>query len=250
MKVGIVGCGAIGSFVARWLSKANGFELVSIFDIDREKALKLSKELKINAAKYIDDFLKNDMDVVVEAASQQAVFDYAEKVLISGKDLIVLSVGAFADEEFYDKIRDLAIKLRRRIYIPSGALAGIDAIRAVADYVEEVILVTRKNPSSFGVSEKGVIFEGNAKEAARLYPRNLNVASTLGIAVGFDKVKVVAIAEEVEENIHEIVAKGRFGEIRIIVKNRKMDDNPKTSYLAALSVIKTLENIKGSIVVG
>ncbi len=250
MKVGIVGCGAIGSFVARWLSKANGFELVSIFDIDREKALKLSKELKINAAKDIDDFLKNDMDVVVEAASQQAVFDYAEKVLISGKDLIVLSVGAFADEEFYDKIRDLAIKLGRRIYIPSGALAGIDAIRAVADYVEEVILVTRKNPSSFGVSEKGVIFEGNAKEAARLYPRNLNVASTLGIAVGFDKVKVVAIAEEVEENIHEIVAKGRFGEIRIIVKNRKMDDNPKTSYLAALSVIKTLENIKGSIVVG
>jgi len=250
MKVGIVGCGAIGSFVARWLSKANGFELVSIFDIDREKALKLSKELKINAAKDIDDFLKNDMDVVVEAASQQAVFDYAEKVLISGKDLIVLSVGAFADEEFYDKIRYLAIKLGRRIYIPSGALAGIDAIRAVADYVEEVILVTRKNPSSFGVCEKGVIFEGNAKEAARFYPRNLNVASTLGIAVGFDKVKVVAIAEEVEENIHEIVAKGRFGEIRIIVKNRKMDDNPKTSYLTALSVIKTLENIKGSIVVG
>ena len=250
MKVGIVGCGAIGSFVARWLSKADGFELVSIFDTDREKALKLSKELKINAAKDIDDFLKKDMDVVVEAASQQAVFDYAEKILKSGKDLIVLSVGAFADEEFYDKIKNLAIKLGRRVYIPSGALAGIDAIRSVADYVEEVILVTRKNLSSFGVSEKGIVFEGNARKAARLFPRNLNVAATLGIAVGFDKVKVVAIAEEVEENIHEIIARGKFGEIKITVKNRKMEDNPKTSYLAALSVIKTLENIKDSIVVG
>ncbi len=250
MKVGVVGCGAIGSFVARWLNKADGFELVSIFDIEREKALKLSKELKVNAAKDIDDFLKKDMDVVVEAASQRAVFDYAEKILKSGKDLIVLSVGAFADEEFYDKIRGLAVELGRRIYIPSGALAGIDAIRAVADYVEEAILVTRKSPLSFGVSEKGVVFEGNARKAAMLFPRNLNVAATLGIAVGFDKVKVMAIAEEVEENIHEIIARGKFGEIKITVKNRKMEDNPKTSYLAALSVIKTLENIKGNIVVG
>jgi aspartate dehydrogenase len=195
-------------------------------------------------------FLENDMDVVVEAASQQAVLNYAEKVLKSGKDLIVLSVGALADEEFYNKIKSLAAKLGRKIFIPSGALAGIDAIRAVANYVEKVILITRKNPSSFGMCKKGVIFEGNAKEAAKLYPRNLNIAATLGIAVGFDKVEVVAIAEDINENIHEVIARGKFGEIRVIVKNRKMENNPKTSYLAALSVIKTLENIKSNIVVG
>ncbi|MET1125073.1 MAG: aspartate dehydrogenase [Archaeoglobaceae archaeon] len=250
MKVGIIGCGSIGGFVAKWLSKADGFKLVSVFDIDREKALKLSEEMKINVAENIDEFLEKDMDVVVEAASQQAVFDYTEKVLMSGKDLIVLSVGAFADEEFYSKIKSLATKLGRKIFIPSGALAGVDAIKAVADYVEEVILVTRKSPSSFGMDKKGVIFEGNAREAARLFPRNLNVAATLGIAVGFDKVRVVAVAEDVDKNVHEIIARGRFGEIRIIVKNRKMEDNPKTSYLAALSVIKTLKNIKSSVVVG
>lgn len=250
MKVGVIGCGSIGSFVAKWLSKVDGFELVSIFDIDREKALRLAEELKVNVAKDIDEFLERDMDVVVEAASQQAVFDYAEKVLRSGKDLIVLSVGAFANEEFYSKIKSLAAKLGRKIFIPSGALAGVDAIRAVADYVEEVILVTRKSPSNFGVSKKGVIFEGNAREAARLYPRNLNVAATLGIAIGFDKVRVVAVAEDVDENIHEVIAKGKFGEIRITVKNRRMEDNPRTSYLAALSVIKTLETIRRSIVIG
>ncbi len=249
MKVGIIGCGSIGSFVAKWLSKADGFELVSIFDIDHEKALRLAEELKISVAENIDEFLENDMDIVVEVASQQAVFDYAEKVLKSGKDLIVLSVGAFADEEFYSKIKSLAAKLGRKIFIPSGALAGVDAIRAVADCVEEVILVTRKSPSSFGMSKEGVVFEGNAKGAARIFPRSLNVAATLGIAVGFDKVKVVAIAEDVDENIHEVIARGKFGEIRITVRNKRMEDNPRTSYLAALSVIKTLENIRSNIVV-
>lgn len=250
MKVGIIGCGSVGSFVARWLNDEDGFELVSIFDINRERAMRLSEELKVNVAKDIDEFLKSNMDVVVEAASQQAVLNYAERVLKSGKDLIILSVGALAEDGFYDKIKALANELGRRIFIPSGALAGVDAVRAVADYIEEVILTTRKNPLSFGVGEKGIIFEGDARKAAKLYPKNLNVAATLGVVAGFDKVKVVAIAEEVSENVHEMVVRGKFGEIRIAVRNRKMENNPKTSYLAALSVIKTLENIKGNIVVG
>jgi len=250
MKVGIIGCGSIGSFVAEWLSKANDFELVSIFDIDYEKALKLSEKLKVNAARNIDEFLEKDMDIVIEAASQQAVLEYAEKILRSGKDLIVLSVGAFADNEFYKRIKNLATKLGRRIIIPSGALAGVDAIRAIANYIDKVVLTTRKSPSSFGVCKKGIIFKGNAREAVKLFPRNLNVGATLGITVGFDKVEVIAISEEVNENIHEIIAKGKFGEIRIIVKNRRMEYNPRTSYLAALSVIKTLENLKSPIVIG
>ncbi len=250
MRVGIIGCGSIGSFVAEWLSKANDFELVSIFDIDYEKALKLSEKLKVNAARNIDEFLEKDMDIVIEAASQQAVLEYAEKILRSGKDLIVLSVGAFADNEFYKRIKNLATKLGRRIIIPSGALAGVDAIRAIANYIDKVVLTTRKSPSSFGVCKKGIIFKGNAREAVKLFPRNLNVGATLGITVGFDKVEVIAISEEVNENIHEIIAKGKFGEIRIIVKNRRMEYNPRTSYLAALSVIKTLENLKSPIVIG
>ncbi|HIE58492.1 MAG TPA: DUF108 domain-containing protein, partial [Hydrogenothermaceae bacterium] len=82
-----------------------------------------------------------------------------------------------ANEEFYNRIRELASKYRRKIYIPSGALAGVDAISSLAGHVEEVTLITRKNPASFN-GKYGVLFEGNARDAVRLYPRNLNVAAT------------------------------------------------------------------------
>lgn len=248
MKVGIIGCGSIGSFIARWLSKSKEFKLTCVFDIELDKAERLAREVKTNFARNIDEFLKYEMDIVVESASQQAVFDYAEKIIKAGKDLIVLSVGAFANEEFYNKIRELASKYGRKIYIPSGALAGVDAISSLAGHVEEVKLTTRKNPASFN-GKYGVLFEGNARDAVKLYPRNLNVAATLGLAVGFDKVKVKVIAEDVKENIHEVFVKGKFGEIKIVTKNKKMEENPRTSYLAAFSVIKILKDLKDSIVI-
>ncbi len=248
MRVGIIGCGAIGSFVARWIKNSRDFELVCIFDV--RDVSNFADELGVKYTNDIREFLENDIDVVVESASQKAVFDYAEDVLKSGKDLIVMSVGAFADIEFYKRICDLAERLGRRIYIPSGAIAGIDALSALADYIDEVELVTRKSGESFGVDVKGLLFEGDAREGARLYPRNLNVAVTLGLAVGFEKVRVKAVAEDIDVNVHEIRARGSFGELEIVVKNRRMEENPKTSYLAPLSVIRTLKKIKSNVVIG
>ncbi len=248
MMAAVIGCGAIGSFVARWLCERG--KLASLYDADRERALKLSRALGVPAAKTFEEFLKCDADIVVEAASQQAVREYAERVLKAGKDMLVMSVGTFADREFYERIRGLAARLGRRIYVPSGALAGIDALTAVADIADEVILTTRKSPSSLGVDRRGVIFEGSAREAARRFPRNMNVAAILGLAVGFEKVRCRIIADDVEENVHEMVARGGFGEIRIEVRNKKMRENPRTSYLAALSVIKTLQNLESSVVMG
>jgi len=77
MKVGIIGCGSIGSFIARWLSKSKEFKLTCVFDIELDKAERLAREVKTNFARNIDEFLKHEMDIVVESASQQAVFDYA-----------------------------------------------------------------------------------------------------------------------------------------------------------------------------
>ncbi len=248
MKVAIIGCGAIGSFVARWLCERD--MLAALYDANRERALKLSRALGVFAAETFEEFLKCDADIVVEAASQQAVREYAERVLKAGKDMLVMSVGAFADQEFYERIRRLAARLGRKIHIPSGAVAGIDALVAVADIADDVILTTRKNPSSLDVDRRGVIFEGNAREAAKRFPRNMNVAAILGLAVGFEKVRCRIIADNVRENVHEIVARGEFGEIRIEVKNKKMRENPRTSYLAALSVIKTLQNLESSVVIG
>ncbi len=246
MRVGVIGCGSIGSYVSKWLSEKGELEVV--FDKVFDKAFILANELGVKAAKTFSEFLNCNTDMVVECASQEAVFNYTEEILKSGKDILILSVGAFANKEFREKTIKIAEKLGKRVYIPSGAIAGLDGISAVAEYVDEVTLVTRKSPESLGVKNYGVIFEGNAEEAAKMYPRNLNVAAALGLIVGFEKVKVRIVADRVDENIHEITAKGKFGEIRIVVKNVKL--NPKTSYLAALSVIKTIKNMENSLVIG
>ncbi len=248
MRVAVIGCGAVGGFVARWLSERD--MLAALYDIDTGKALKLSKVLGAPAAGTFEEFLEYDADIVVEAASQQAVRDYAAEVLKSRKDMLVLSVGAFADAEFYEEIRRLAAERGRRIYVPSGAIAGTDALTAVASVADEVILTTRKSPSSLGTDRRGLIFEGDAREAAKLFPKNMNVAAVLGLAVGFEKVRCRIIADDVGENVHEIVARGEFGEVRIEVRNRRMYENPRTSYLAALSVIKTLQNLESCVVIG
>jgi len=231
VNVSILGCGAIGSFVAKWLREKNW--LASLYDANHERALELSKTLGVSAAKTFEEFLKYDADIVVEAASRQAVRDHAESILVSGKDMLVMSVGAFADSEFYDKIRRLAERLGRRIYMPSGAIAGIDALAAVAETVDEVILTTRENPSSLDVEREGAIFEGNGREAAKNFPRNANVAAILSLVVGFEKVRCKVIADNTEENVHEIVARGKFGEIRIEVRNRKMPEKPKDKFLSS-----------------
>jgi aspartate dehydrogenase len=246
VKVGVLGYGAVGRFVAKWLHERGW--LVAIYDVDK-KALEKAEELGFRISRTIEDFLNVEMNVVVEAASQRAVYEYAEKILRSGRDVVILSAGALADEKFYEKIKSVAEEEGRRIYVPSGAIAGVDAIRAVADQLDRVVLITRKSPESLGVDEEGIVFEGSVRDAVRLFPRNLNVAATLGLAAGFSKVKVCVMADRVDANIHEIFAFGSFGEIRIVIKNRKLRENPKTSVLAALSVIRTVESIAGCVVI-
>ena len=249
LKIGIIGCGAIGSVIA----KAMDGKVAVLFDLIEDRALKLASSLKFKpkVAKTFEEFINSDINFVVEAASQKAVRDYAERILESGKDLMILSVGAL-DEHFLSRLRDVASKKGRKIYIPSGAVVGIDGIKAVSDKISEIVLITRKNPKSFGlnVNECRVLFEGNAKEAVKLYPQNINVAATVSLAgIGFERTKVKIIADpNVNENIHEIRVIGDFGEIITITKNVKL--NERTSYLAALSAIRMLKNLEDVVVIG
>ncbi|WP_202318839.1 aspartate dehydrogenase [Archaeoglobus neptunius] len=238
MLVGIIGFGAVGKWVAEWIERTEGFELTAILDAVKKSHEKLTTD--------VDEFLSRKMDVVVEAASQDAVKVYAERIIESGRHLIVLSVGAFADAEFFQRIREACMKTGKKVFIASGAIAGLDAIYSASELVEEVVITTRKNWRQFG--RRGVVFEGYASEAATRFPKNLNVAIALSIAAGMEA-RVRLVGDDVEENIHEIVARGRFGEINIRIKNLPMEDNPKTSYLAALSVTRILRNLKGGVVV-
>ncbi|MBS7288142.1 MAG: aspartate dehydrogenase [Candidatus Freyarchaeota archaeon] len=265
MEVAIIGCGVIGSILARAIDKGKvgGAKLAYLFDVDREKAVKLAASLsrRPKVAENIDEILMDQaVNLVVEAATPTAVKDYSEKVLLAGKNLMVLSVGAFYDKEFYERILNIVEEKKVYVYIPSGAISGIDAVKAAAmEHIERVELITRKPPAAFKgneyVTRKGVnldevrepmvLFEGTARDAARLFPKGINVALTLSLAgIGADKTKVkVVVDPTVKKNIHEIHVEGAFGKLTCITQNYPAPENPETSYLAALSAIRTLKQL-------
>jgi aspartate dehydrogenase len=247
MKLGIIGCGAIGSDVAKAADKMKDIEKIYLFDINKEAAEKLGLLLKKASVKPLNEFLA-DVDVVFEAASQQAVAQYGASVLEAGKDLILMSIGSLFDDTLRKKLENIARKQHRKIYLPSGAVCGIDGVLAASvEKLDSVTLVTTKPPASLGksVEERTMIFEGTARDAVKQFPRNINVAACLSLAgVGFDETKVQIVADPVETRIsHKILAHGRFGRLRAEVENMPNPNNPQSSYMASLSAIATLRRV-------
>ena len=254
MKLGIIGCGAIGTDVAVAADEMKEIDQIYLYDIDKAKQNVLSKTIKKSVIKDVFDFL-DDVDLVFEAASQQAVELYAEKILEAGKDLIIMSIGCFYDEEFKNLLEKIAQKNNCKIFIPSGAVCGIDGVLSASiDTIDEVTLVTTKPPSSLNkkYNKRTIVFKGNAGEAVRKFPENINVAASLSIAgVGFDKTKVEIVADPVAtRNSHKILAHGKFGRLRAEVENMPNPNNPKSSYMASLSAVATLKKIVNPIQIG
>lgn len=271
-EVAIIGCGAIGGILARSIDGGNAgeTELVTLFDLERGRAEELANDLSSSptVAGGIGDILEDEaVDLVVEAASQEAVSEYSTDILRSGKDLVVLSVGAFSDEELLEEVRVEAENADSRVYLPSGAILGLDGIQAaeIAGF-EEAVLTTRKPPETLsatkfvrennidlsGLEESRVIFEGPASEAVEEFPGSVNVAALLSLAgAGFRKTKVRVVADpSLEQNVHEVRVEGEAGEFTTEARNFPSPENPKTSYLAALSAIRTLRNLTGSFWIG
>lgn len=257
MKIGLLGCGNIASILAKRLQEEDlGYEITKVFDYDIEKAHKFQKKIssEIEVGSSIDALLE-DTDIVIEAASPQAVKEHGVKILESGKDMISMSVGALADDLLYKRLQAAAEENNSQVHIPSGAIGGLDALLAAnQDQLEHVVLVSVKPPGSLDLSEienRMVVYEGNAREAIQEYPLNVNVSVAISLVVGFDKVRVKIVADpEADENTHEIYAYGKFGELFMELVNKPSPDNPKTSYIAALSIIATLKKQKNSIKIG
>ncbi|RLF04026.1 MAG: aspartate dehydrogenase, partial [Thermoprotei archaeon] len=245
-RLAIIGCGAIGSLIARAVDEGViEAELLYLLDLDRAKAERLASSLerqRPRVAGGIEEVVGDPrVEVVVEAASQEAVLQYGRMVLEAGKELVVLSVGALLTEEG----RRLLEEHGDRIHVPSGAIAGLDALRALAlAGVERVELVTRKHPSKLasspyarerglrleGIREPVVVFEGPAEEAVRAFPRSLNVAAALAVYSRAPvHVRVVADPQALR-NIHEIKVYSRASALYIRVENVPHPENPKTSY--------------------
>ncbi|MCQ2970538.1 MAG: aspartate dehydrogenase [archaeon] len=253
MKVGIIGCGAIANIITGSIApENNGIEIAYFFDKDVERAENLASLAGGVAVLNFDDML-NDVDLVLECASPDSVKKYAPIILKKGIDMITMSIGAFMDKDFYNEVLKIARENNAKIHLPSGAVVGLDGIKAVAKFgLKEINLVTRKSPRSLGknIDIEEVLFEGKASEAVKQFPLNINVAATISMACNRDIDVKIIVDPKVDRNVHEITAKGDFGEFKTTTMNFPCEANPKTSMLAALSAIRLLKSFNETISVG
>lgn len=252
MKVGIIGCGAIANIITTSIvPENNGIEIAYFFDKDIERAENLASHRGVAALDFED--MVDNVDLVLECASPSSVKHFAPIVLGKGRDMIVMSVGAFMDKGFYQEIERIAKDNNAKVHLPSGAIVGLDGIKSVSKFgLKEVTLVTRKSPKSLGkdIDKEEVLFEGKASEAVKEFPLNINVAATISLACQRDIDVKIIVDPNVDRNVHEITAKGDFGEFKTTTMNYPCAANPKTSMLAALSAIRLLKSFSETISVG
>lgn len=267
--IGIVGCGAIGRGIALAADRGDiaGTSIIALFDQNIKNARELASELG-SEPKVFDSFesfiLSRGLSTVVESASQEALRQYASQVLETGRNLLAMSVGALLDDAFRKGLEQTALQKGAKLLVSSGAIGGIDAIMAAKDYIEDVVLTTRKLPESLvdvtldkpyiaNLDHEEVIFSGSALEAVGRFPFNVNVAATLSLAgIGPERTKVIIVADpHTKGNVHEITIQGRSGNMHFVLENVPSEDNPKTSKLAILAALQSLRNLaKPSMVLG
>ncbi|HXQ26778.1 MAG TPA: aspartate dehydrogenase [Candidatus Acidoferrales bacterium] len=265
LKIGLLGVGAIGRTIATAIDqKQLEAELVAVSDQDRAAAEALSSDLSSHPPVVSIEEMIERCDLAVEAASQAALAEFVPKALARGRDMLIMSVGGLLGREEWFREAE---KKGCRIYVPSGAIAGLDGIKSASiGRIESAELTSRKPVAALRGSKyvvdhgielenlkaDTVIFEGRAEEAAHAFPATSNVAASLRLAVDPSapvRVRIVAVPGG-NENVHEIRVQGEFGRLSVKVENVPSKSNPRTSQLAAFSAIATLKNLTRSLRVG
>ena len=257
LKVGVVGMGVIGTHIARAVTAGiPGVTLAGVHVRDQAKA-KGYPAFPLGA-------LIERSDLVVEAATQAALREFAPAVLSAGKHLMVLSVGGLLG--VLDEWTRLAEKHGCRILVPSGAIAGLDGVKgARVGAITGVTMESRKPPRGWvgapyiqeqkidleAIREETLIFEGTASEACRAFPANVNVVAALSLAgVGPERTRIKVFAVPgLARNTHRIAVEGEFGRLAIQVENVP-SENPRTGKLSYLSAIACLRDLGATLRVG
>lgn len=258
MKIGIVGYGAIGKALVETLrqQKIEGATLVGVFDVDPRKLEQL-KTQKITAKESLQELTKA-ADLVIEAAGMASVKAIAMEVLAQQKQLIVMSVGALLLQP--ELIRRFHEK-KCRLYFPSGAVAGLDALKAVVrgGPVKKVLLTTTKPPQGLAgapffdkhpidlnrIKKATTIFSGTARQAVGFFPANINVAAAISLTgIGPSRTRVEIVADpKAKRNKHVLSIESKVGKIECVTENVPSPHNHKTSYLATMSAVALLKSI-------
>lgn len=264
LKIGLVGCGTIGSELARLIPArfSKHARVAYVCDSNSAALGALRKKIGYSPIALSLNELVRRSDFVIEAASQDAAVQVVSLANRLKKRAMVLSVGGLCRIP-----SSMLAKLKTYLHVPSGAVAGIDALLAGREgKLRRVTITTRKPLASLlqapffkkhplaakKIKKPTIIFEGSAKSAVSLFPQNINVAATVALAgVGFDRTKVCLIASPTfKRNTHEIVLEGNFGRIRTLAENVPSEHNPKTSALVIFSALACLAKVFSSVKVG
>jgi len=263
-SIGVVGCGAIGRALLKAVEAGTVSTRVAGITSCGENSAREFLSTLINPPPYLPrSELIAAADLVVEAAGGAVVPALAEQVFAAGKDLMIISVGALLD---HPEIIERSRRTGCRLYIPSGAIAGLDGIKsAVIGKIAHVTHTTRKPPAGLegapylvergislaGLEEEKEIFSGSAREACRGFPANVNVTAAVSLAgIGPDQTRVKIFAVPgLARNCHDIDVEGEFGKLHVHIENVP-SENPKTGKLTALSIIRAVQDVIDPVRIG
>ncbi|GAB3467345.1 aspartate dehydrogenase [Polaromonas eurypsychrophila] len=255
--VAMVGYGAIGSHLMRMFAADARVRLDQV--IVGATGLKKAQAALGDGVAIVTrlEDLPRRPDVLIECASHRALTEHVVPALASGIDSIILSIGALANDGMAELLAEAANAGSSRLKLVSGAIGAIDALAAAQlGGLDEVVYVGSKPPSSWrgspgesvvcldSLAEATTLFKGSARDAARLYPKNANVAAALALAgLGLDATQVRLVADpSLSHNVHSYTAQGRFGRMSFTIEGMALPDNPKTSALTACSLARALIN--------
>ena len=257
IRIALIGWGAINRRVAELLSQrsAKDVRLVAICGraADRVSAAPAGAEILTSP----EQLAQLDLDLVLEAASRDAVALWGDSALRSARAFVVASTSAFCDTVLFDGLLQAAERYGSQLIVPPGALAGIDALAAASALpLDSVIHRIVKPPAAWrgteaetlisldGLTQAVTFYSGNAREAAARFPKNANVAVISALAgLGLDRTRVELTADpSVRDNVHMLSVVGDFGQLEIRIENRPLANNPKSSQMAALSLVRIIEN--------
>jgi aspartate dehydrogenase len=265
VKVAVAGMGAIGTALVRQLANGavDNVEVVGVAVRDKNKARELLRNIAPGVEVYDAAQLADIADIVIECAPAAALDSILRPVLLAGKKVIVLSVGALLS---HPDLIEVAREHGGQIIVPTGALLGLDAVAAAAEgCIHSVNMITRKPIAGLMgapfLAENGIdlsnvkeplrIFSGTAREAARGFPANLNVAVALSLAgIGPDKTSLEIWADPtVTRNTHRIIVDSDSARLDMTIENIP-SENPKTGRITAQSVLSTLRKLNSALRVG
>ncbi|MCQ0969896.1 aspartate dehydrogenase [Paracoccus sp. TK19116] len=252
MRIGIIGFGAMAQSLVQQLSKRDAIHIADC--LIRSTS---TRPVPGGIVRHddISGLIAAAPDLVVECAGHRSVADHVPRLLRAGIDVTIVSIGALADAAIREELQRAAEEGGARLVAVAGAIGGLDALRAAAlAGLDAVTYTGRKPPGAWTgtpaeevvaldtLREPATFYEGSAAEAARDYPKNANVTAAVALAgIGFDRTRVRLIADPTTRtNSHQLEVQGAFGRFAITIENNPLPENPKTSWLAALSVAEAV----------